>query len=155
MAWVAVNGPVKTGPGVPPDYAGHRGLRLSRRAEMRNTAEILDRAPPARRPGTAAAILAPVAVTWRHTARGALTEQSWSQAVAELPELAGNRPDLLAEHAGVALGLADDGRDNFPGQHEMRAELCILADADAGQIERWRPVGYSRAVAARQIPRTW
>jgi len=101
-------------------------------------------------------ILARVAaVIRRHTARGQLTDQARRQAVAELRELAGSRPDLLAEEAGVALGLADGGRDLFPGQYEMAAELCILAGADTGQIERWRPVGQARALSASQIPRTY
>jgi acetyl-CoA carboxylase alpha subunit len=44
------------------------------------------------------------AVARRHTRRGEVDDLD--QAVAELQEVAGDRHDLLAEHAGVSAGWA-------------------------------------------------
>lgn len=52
--------------------------------------------------------------------------------VAELRELAGHRPDLLAEEAGLALshgGVPPGGELN-----RMRADLCIKAGAEVAQV---------------------
>lgn len=49
------------------------------------------------------------ATTRRHAARGVIDDID--SAVAELRELAGHRPGLLAEHAGACLGLAEVGPD--------------------------------------------
>ena len=92
-------------------------------------------------------------ITRRYTARGSLTDESRAAAVDELRHLAGDRPDLLAEVAGLSLGLADGGASIVPRQYELQAELCVLAGADSELIERWRPVGAARAFAARQAHR--
>lgn len=45
------------------------------------------------------------AVAARHASRGRIDDLD--QAVAELRQVAADRPDLLAMHAGLALGLAE------------------------------------------------
>jgi hypothetical protein len=73
-------------------------------------------------------------------------------AVAELRELAGDRPDLLAAHVGVSLGIAEVGLDILAPQFRAEAELCIAAGADQAQIPAWTEVGRKRAAQARLTP---
>ena len=69
----------------------------------------------------------------RRCARGKIDDLD--AAVAELRELAGHRPDLLAEHAGVCLGIATaPGRD--PPPDRGGSEAVRWAEHAAG--ERWR-----------------
>ena len=56
-------------------------------------------------------------------------------AVVELREVAGNRPDLLAEEAGILLG-ASVGKPDEP-RLRAAAQLCIAAGADESLIPRW------------------
>ena len=63
------------------------------------------------------------------------------------------RPMLLAEHAGVALGLAEVDIPLAP-RYRAEAELARAAGADEAQIERWIAVGRKRAEEARQSPYT-
>jgi len=69
-------------------------------------------------------------------------------AVAELRELAGRRPDLLAEEAGLQLGTAE-GRMDEEWRRRI-AGLCIAAGADTSQIEPWVQVGRERARAGSE-----
>ena len=92
------------------------------------------------------------AIVRRRTASGALSDESRSEAVAELVSLAGNRPDLLAEAAGLALGLAAGGNSIVPHQYELQAELCLLAGADTSLIDQWRPIGFGRALGSGRRP---
>ncbi len=71
-------------------------------------------------------------------------------AVAELREIAGNRADLLAEWAGVQIGMGDSEPD---ADHYRRvADLLIAAGADEELIPAWIEVGRKRAADARSIP---
>jgi hypothetical protein len=73
-------------------------------------------------------------------------------AVAELREVAGDRPDLLAEHAGLCLGWAEAVMPLLASRFRAEADLCIVAGADPDKIRQWIPVGQQRAEAARQRP---
>jgi len=54
----------------------------------------------------------------------------------ELRELA-DRPDLLAEVAGLALGVAEGKGDEHHAQVQAVAELCRLAGADEDLVQQW------------------
>jgi hypothetical protein len=75
-------------------------------------------------------------------------------AVAELREVAGDRPDLLAEHAGVCLGWAEAVMPLLASRFRAEADLCIVAGADPEKIRQWILVGRERAEAAGQTPYT-
>jgi hypothetical protein len=51
--------------------------------------------------------------------------------------LAGDRPDLLAEVAGVALGWAEGRGHVYEARAQAEAELCRLAGADEALILQW------------------
>lgn len=74
--------------------------------------------------------------------------------MAELRELAGDRPDLLAQHAGVCLGWAEHGAPAEAPSFRAEAELCKAAGADEAQILPWVETGRGRAEQARQRPYT-
>ena len=74
-------------------------------------------------------------------------------AVAELRQVAGDRPDLLAAHAGLALGLAESDHLGAP-RYRAEAELARLAGADDAQIVGWIEIGRRRAEQARLKPYT-
>ncbi len=95
------------------------------------------------------------AVATRYTRTGTLTDEQRDQAITELAQLADGRTDLLAEHAGVALGFQDSCEGFHAAQLGLEVELCVQAGADLSQLEHWRVVGHERATRARQIPRTW
>jgi hypothetical protein len=90
-------------------------------------------------------------ITRRHC--GVAEVDDIDAAVAELRAVAGNRPDLLAEHAGVCLGFAETGTDALAPAYRAEAELARAAGADGAQIEQWAEVGRKRAEQARQNPR--
>jgi hypothetical protein len=73
-------------------------------------------------------------------------------AAAELQEVAGDRPDLLAEHAGVCLGWAETVAPILASRFRAEADLCIVAGADPEKIKQRVPVGRERAEAAMQTP---
>jgi hypothetical protein len=88
----------------------------------------------------------------RHAGTGALTPEQEAAAVAELRELAGHRPDLLAHRAGTAIGFGESQYDAVV--YRLIADLCIKAGADPAQIPGWIEVGRQRAELARQVPYT-
>jgi hypothetical protein len=90
------------------------------------------------------------AVCRRHCARGKVDDLD--KAVAELQALAGGRPDLLAEHAGVCLGWAQVVTSAEARCFRSEAELCGVAGADESQIPAWVEVGRSRATRPRPGP---
>src|SRR5260221_13751219 len=90
------------------------------------------------------------AVTSRYTRTGTLTDAQRDQAVRELAELAAGRTDLLAQHAGIALGFQDFRQGFEAAQYRLAAEMCIAAGADVSQLERWRQAGHERAAQASQ-----
>jgi hypothetical protein len=68
--------------------------------------------------------------SWREPA-----EDEIAAAVAELREVAGDRPDLLAEEAGILLGFHEGGL-NEP-KARSAAQLLIAAGTDETLIPRW------------------
>jgi hypothetical protein len=90
--------------------------------------------------------------TARHAARHVIDDVG--AAVGELLELAGHRPDLLAEHAGVCLGYAQEGPGLLAPMYRAEAEICVLAGADESLIPGWIEVGRRRALDAKAVPYT-
>ncbi len=74
------------------------------------------------------------------------------QAVAEIRELAGHRPDLLAQCAGLALGCSEGQLD--AEVYRKMADLCIAAGADESLIDGWIAEGRARSAQAREMPNT-
>ena len=70
--------------------------------------------------------------------------------MAELREVAADRPDLLAEEAGILLGFHHGGPDEPRARAE--AQLLIAAGADESLIPQWIEEGRRRAQAARMPP---
>jgi hypothetical protein len=87
----------------------------------------------------------------RHCARGRIDDPQ--AAVAELRQVAGDRPDLLAAHAGLAMGRADVDVLGSP-RWQAEAELARLAGADEAQLAGWIEIGRKRAEQARLRPCT-
>jgi hypothetical protein len=71
-----------------------------------------------------------------------------------LRAVAGERPDLLAEHAGLALGTAGGGLPDLAPQYRAEAALCAAAGADPAKLAPWIKVGRQRAEAPKQTPYT-
>jgi len=88
----------------------------------------------------------------RHAGLGALTPEQEAAAVAELRDIAGHRPDLLAHRAGTAIGFGESQYDAVV--YRLIADLCIRAGADPAEIPGWIDVGRQRAELARQVPYT-
>jgi len=79
---------------------------------------------------------------------------SEADAVAQLRELAAGRTDLLAEVAGVALGVSEGRIDAYLGRRV--ADLCVAAGADQDQLSDWIAEGQNRAAhASAAVPRTY
>jgi hypothetical protein len=78
------------------------------------------------------------------------TESETAAAVAKLREAAGDRPDLLAEEAGILLGFYEGGL-NEP-RARAAAGFCIAAGADVDRVARWTEEGRRRAEAAEPPP---
>jgi hypothetical protein len=72
--------------------------------------------------------------------------------VAELREVAGDRSELLAEVAGLAIGTAEGKGPEYEGQAQAVAELCRLAGADESLIPQWIETGRERVAAAGRPP---
>lgn len=88
----------------------------------------------------------------RHCARGEIDDMDdMDAAVAELRAAAGDKPQLLAEHAGLSLGMAQADRLLAP-RYRAESELARAAGADESQIERWIEVGRKRAEQSRLTP---
>jgi hypothetical protein len=82
----------------------------------------------------------------RHVQAGQLTAREEAAAIAELRQAASGRADLLAEHAGVALGFGEERPD--AARYRQIAKLCIAAGADQVLMERWVKVARHRAAIA-------
>jgi hypothetical protein len=89
-------------------------------------------------------------IIWRHARWHEPAQQETDAAVAELRELAADRPDLLAEAAGVLLGFHEGGLDE--PRAKAAASFCVSAGADAGQVAWWTEEGRRRAEEARLPP---
>lgn len=101
-------------------------------------------------------ILAQIAgAAGRHAARKiAGTGTDDDEAVRELTALAGDRPDLLAQHAGIAVGTSEARSPEEAESGREQARLCLLAGADADAVPQWTETGRLRAAAARRVPYT-
>jgi len=88
----------------------------------------------------------------RHARWGALDEDEKAAGAAELREVAGDRPDLLAEVAGLALGSAERRGPEYEARGQAVAELCRMAGADEALIPQWIDEGRRRAEAAELPP---
>ena len=73
-------------------------------------------------------------IAQRHARWGAATEDEMTAGAAELRELAGDRPDLLAEVAGIALGASEGKGPEYGARSQAVAGLCRLAGADEDAI---------------------
>jgi hypothetical protein len=87
----------------------------------------------------------------RHACWGGLTQAQKAAGGSELRELA-DRPDLLAEVAGLALGAAEGKGDEHHAQAQAVAEVCRLAGADEDLVQQWIGEGRRRAGAAQLPP---
>ena len=86
----------------------------------------------------------------RHAKWREPTESETAAAVVELREVAGDRPDLLAEVAGILLG-ASEGRLDEP-RARAAAQLCIAAGADESLMPGLVEEGRRRAAERRMPP---
>jgi hypothetical protein len=86
----------------------------------------------------------------RHASWPAPTENEIAAAVAELGEVAGDRPDLLAEEAGIQLGFHEGGL-NEP-RAKAAAQLLIAAGADESLIPGGIDGGRRRAEIRHRPP---
>ena len=68
---------------------------------------------------------------------GGLTEAEKASGAAELREAAGDRGDLLAEVAGLALGSPGSRGPEYEARGQAVAELCRRAGADEALIPQW------------------
>ena len=84
----------------------------------------------------------------RHARWGGLTEAEKAAGVTELHGVAGDRRDLLAEVAGLALGTAEGKGQEYQARGQAIAELCRMAGADESLIPQWHQVGRQRAAMA-------
>jgi hypothetical protein len=71
-------------------------------------------------------------------------------AVAELREVAGDRPDLLAEEAGIQLGFHEGGLDE--PRANAAAQVLIAAGAEESLLPRWIEEGRRRAEIRHRPP---
>jgi hypothetical protein len=91
-------------------------------------------------------------IALRHARWGGLTEAEKASGAAELREVAGDRGDLLAEVAGLALGSASSRGPEYEARGQAVAELCRMAGADEASIPQWIQEGRRRAEAAKLPP---
>ena len=90
-------------------------------------------------------------IAQRHARWRELTDAEIAVAVAELRAVAGGRPDLLAEEAGILIGFYQD--DDLQGPRARNAaRLCREAGADEALIPQWIPEGKRRAELRRKPP---
>jgi hypothetical protein len=88
----------------------------------------------------------------RHARWGGLTGDEKAAGAAELRELAGDRPDLLAHVAGLAIGTTHGNGPEYEARGQAIAELCRLAGASEDMIPDWIAEGERRAEARRMPP---
>jgi hypothetical protein len=97
-----------------------------------------------RGPGSDRLIVARISgVAMRHASWREPAEDEIAAAVAELREVAGDRPDLLAEEAGILLGFHEGGLNDPKAR--SAAQLLIAAGADESLIPGWIGEGRRRA----------
>jgi hypothetical protein len=84
----------------------------------------------------------------RHARWGDMNEAQKAEGAAALREVAGDRPDLLAEVAGIMLGAAEGKGPEYQARSQAVAKLCRLAGADPEVIPGWIEVGRGRRTNA-------
>jgi hypothetical protein len=89
-------------------------------------------------------------VAKRHAPWREPTQDETDAVVPELREIAGDRPDLLAEVAGILLG-ASEGELDEP-RSKAAASFCIGAGADESLIPGWIEEGRRRVAIRRKTP---
>jgi hypothetical protein len=89
-------------------------------------------------------------VVKRHAPWREPTQDETNAAVPELREIAGDRPDLIAEVAGILLG-ASEGQLDEP-RSKAAASFCIAAGADESLIPGWIEEGRRRIAIRRKPP---
>jgi hypothetical protein len=87
---------------------------------------------------------------WGPPYPGPLTAGGGSCGGCRTRQAADGRTDLLAEHAGIALGFGEASLE--VGRSRQIAELYIAADADQTLIEHWVAVGREGAAIAVVTP---
>ena len=90
-------------------------------------------------------------IAQRHARWGAADEAQKAAGAGELRDLAGDRPDLLAEAAGIAVGADASRGAEYEARARVIAELCQMAGADEQAIPAWIEEG-KRRVEARRMP---
>jgi hypothetical protein len=88
----------------------------------------------------------------RHALWGDVDDAQKTAGAAELRQIAGDRPDLLAEVAEIMAGWADGKGPEYQAQAQAVAELCRAAGADESLIPGWTEEGRRRAGARRMPP---
>ena len=88
----------------------------------------------------------------RHARWGTIDEAQKAAGAAELREVVGDRPDLLAEVAGISLGTSEAKGKEYRAQARAVADLCRMAGADEDLIPAWIEEGKRRAEGARLPP---
>jgi len=83
---------------------------------------------------------------------GAPDEDEKAAGAAELRQVAGDRPGLLAEVAGLARGAAERRGPEGEGRGQAVAGLCRMAGADEALIPQWTGEGRRRSEAAKLPP---
>jgi hypothetical protein len=86
----------------------------------------------------------------RHASWWEPTENEIAAAVGGLRDVAGDRPDLLAEGAGIQLGFYAGGLDE--PRAKAAAQLLIAAGADESLIPGWIDEGRRRAEIRHRPP---
>jgi hypothetical protein len=98
--------------------------------------------------------IAQIAGTAARYSRESLSAEARQAAILEMTEVAGGRSDLLAEHAGVVVGMHEGDIDE--ARYLRAAQLCVEAGADKSLIPHWIEVGRHQArdvQAGRQTAR--
>ena len=91
-------------------------------------------------------------IAQRHARWGAATEAGKAAGAAELRQVAGDRGDLLADVAGLALGTSESRGRDYVVQGQAVADLCIAAGADESLIGQWAEEGRHRVAIRRKPP---
>jgi hypothetical protein len=99
--------------------------------------------------------LGPIALhgtAWRHAAK----QHNLAESVAELPQIAGGRDDILADAAGITAGSWYAWPSTHVGHELITAGMLIMACGSNGkpldydELERWTRIGYERGMRSRQ-----
>jgi hypothetical protein len=88
--------------------------------------------------------------------RYAAEKRDLAESIAELPEMANGRDDILAEAAGIEAGSWFAWPSHHVGHELVAAGMLIMAGGrdgellDFDELERWTRVGYERGMPFRK-----